>query len=178
MINNKTTLVMLVLIILLLIGCSNKEVNYHNYTYRGESKNWIGEFEVNTTQTFPEIDKKPYHYAELESRFTLTNIDIKPHYDTESEHIFTLTYKGEIEDLLEVQELQYSYEYLSKRSGDTIEKPNDKEIMYKEIIHIKNCEGAQIISTDDVIKVIVEVDGNAETFVLINTDRTLYEIRY
>jgi len=50
MINNKTTLVMLVLIILLLIGCSNKIVEYHNYTYRGESINWIGEFEVSTTQ--------------------------------------------------------------------------------------------------------------------------------
>ncbi len=77
-----------------------------------------------------------------------------------------------------MQELQYSYEYLSKRSGNTIEKPNDKEIIYKEIIYRKNCEGSQIISTDDVIKVTVEVDGKAETFVLINTDRTLYEIRY
>jgi len=159
MINNKTTLVMLVLIILLLIGCSNKIVEYHNYTYRGESTNWIGEFEVSTTQTFKEIDEKP-------------------HYDTESEYIFTLTYKGEIEDLLEVQELQYSYEYLYKRSGDTIEKPNDKEIMYKEIIYRKSSEGIRIISPDDVIKVTVEVDGKAETFLLINPDRTFYEIRY
>jgi len=55
MINNKTTFVMLVLIILLLIGCSNKIVEYHNYTYRGESTNWIGEFKVSTTQTFKEI---------------------------------------------------------------------------------------------------------------------------
>jgi hypothetical protein len=178
MINNKTTLVMLILIILLLIGCANKEVNYHNYTYRGESKNWIGEFEVSTTQTFPKIDKKSYHDTKLESIFTLTDINIKPHYDTESEYIFTLTYKGEIEDLLEVQKLQYSYEYLSKRSGDTIEKPNDNEIMYKEIIYKKNCDGAQLISRDYVIEVIVEVDGKAEIFALINTNRSLYEIKY
>jgi hypothetical protein len=178
MINNKTTLVMLVLIILLLIGCSNKEVKYHNYTYRGESKNWIGEFEVSTTQTFPQIDKKPYHDTELESIFTLTDIDKKPHYDSESEYIFTLTYKGEIEDLLEVQELQYSYEYLYKKSGDTIEKPNDKQITYKEIIYRKNSEDVQIISRDDVIEVTIEVDGKAETFALINTNRSLYKIKY
>jgi hypothetical protein len=150
---------MLALMILLLTGCLNKELIHHNYTYKGESKDWIGGFEVRTTQTFKEIDEKP-------------------HYDTESEYIFTLTYKGEIEDLLEVQELQYSYEYLYKRSGDTIEKPNDKEIMYKEIIYRKSSEGIRIISRDDVIKVTVEVDGKAETFALINENRSLYTIKY
>jgi len=63
-------------------------------------------------------------------------------------------------------------------TNTAIEKPNDKEIMYKEIIYRKSSEGIRIISSDDVIKVTVEVDGKAETFLLINPDRTFYEIRY
>ncbi len=132
-----------ILVLLLTIGCSNKKVTHHNYTFRGQSENWMGEFKVIATETFTKKDVVEY--------------------DSESEEFFTLTYKGDIEQLQSVEEFKYRYEKLYGAGSQSKTGPPEKVMVRRT----KN-KGNAIVRKDEVIKVIVEVDGKTETFELIN----------
>lgn len=96
----KSTLIIIVL--LLFTSCSKKGVKTYRYSFKGEGQNWIGELNVDTIETFNEIEEK------IE---------------------FILTYKGSLNDLTASKKLIYKFEHGSGGGGSgIIENPKEKVI--------------------------------------------------
>jgi len=77
---NKIAITLIALLLLIVTGCSKKEVVNHNYTYKGENEFWNAEYTTNGSVTFEQKDDK---------------LDV----DTESNYVLTVTYKKELSSL-------------------------------------------------------------------------------
>lgn len=75
---------MIILTILAMTGCSNKEVIKHDYTYKGENESWTAEYKVNGAAIFTK-----------ENNVTKCN--------TEDNNVFTASYKNDISELSSVK---------------------------------------------------------------------------
>ena len=85
------------LTVLFLTACSNKEVIDYEYSFTGESENWVAEYYVQGTEVWGEEDN------------TVT-------YSNEDSDTFTLKYKGTLEELASVKTFHYSYKANSRSS--------------------------------------------------------------
>ena len=133
--------------LMLLSACS--ETTENDYKFSGESKQWEAEFFYNGTEIWGE--KK----------------GIKT-YSNEDSHKFVLKYKGSLEELSSLQDLEYSYEtnFSSWNKTQQFTEP-PQTVMFS---NSGDSSGAKV-SEDAVIKVNVKWDDFEESFELHNKSK-------
>jgi hypothetical protein len=140
--------VLLLLILLLLIsGCSDEDVYRHYYDYRGENDSWKAEYIVNAKVTFTE------HKGVLDAQ-------------TESEEIFILTYKGELSDLSSVRLFEYGYESMFGSGTSSSEYTAENPIQTKIFKLRSGGKGGTTSNEDTIYTVTVNMDGAMQSFEL------------
>ncbi|WP_110111811.1 hypothetical protein [Bacillus sp. CGMCC 1.16541] len=135
--------------ILLLTACLEKETTTYEYTLKGESEHWTGEYSVKGTEVWNEKNGRTG-------------------YEHESEDELILTFTGMKEEKKSIKELEYSYETtVGAGSGTTtFESPNENDDII--ITHRGASIGAAKMKEDEVIKITVKWNGQEETFQLQN----------
>lgn len=141
----KIAIILITIIMLFMItGCSNKDVIKHNYTYKGENEFWTAQYKVNSTGTF-------------------TKRDDKLHYEGNSRDTFTVTYKKNISELSSVKHLEISYK--SSVGSGSIGQNSPRKKTYTMT---SSGTGGAIDDKDEVIKVTINLDGKIQTIELKN----------
>lgn len=138
----KVTGVFIVLILLIITGCSNKEVINHNYIYKGENELWSAEYRVNGTGTFTEENGK-----------------IK--YESNSNNILIVTYKKELSQLSSLKHMEISYAS-SAGGGKITEDYTDGPPKEKTYTIKSGGNGVAIENKDEVINVTINLDGKIQ----------------
>jgi hypothetical protein len=135
--------------LLIVTGCSNKEVIKHNYTYKGENELWTAEYKVNGIGKFTKKDG-------------ITD------YKSNSDEVLTITYKKELSEIASVKHLEISYE--SSAGGGTLTNNYDKNnpLSQKTYTLKSSCVGGAIETKDEIIKVNINLDGKTQTIELKN----------
>jgi hypothetical protein len=138
-------IITLLFTIMLLTACS--ETTNNDYIFSGESESWEAEFTYNGTEIWKEKN------------------GIKT-YTNEDRHRFVLKYKGSLEELSSLQELQYSYEtnFSSQNKTEQFTEPLQTVIFS----NTGASNGTAKVSEDEVIKVNVKWDDSEESFELHN----------
>lgn len=136
----------LLLMILLLSACSAKEVTNYKYTFIGEGEFWQAEYVYEGTETWGEEDGRTIYINEVSD-------------------VFRLTYKGSIEEIQAIEQLEFSYD-TSTGSGSSIrefaEPPRDITFTITS-----GGTGAKITEEEN-IQVNVKWDDFNESFELTN----------
>ncbi len=145
----KMILILISLTLLIFSACTNKEVIKHDYTYTGESENWVAEYKVDGKGIFTEKDGRTEYECNEETRLTVT-------------------YKKDIEDLSTLKCMKISYES-SAGSGSLTQNPADGDPVSKKTFTLSGGgSGTAIENKDETIKVTIDLDGNIETLELKN----------
>ncbi|MDF2485258.1 MAG: hypothetical protein K0R46_1426 [Herbinix sp.] len=143
----KWMILSLLFILLLLTGCSNKDVVRHYYNYQGENESWKAEYIVNAKVTF------------TENKGVLS-------VDSESEEIFILTYQGELSDLSSVRLFEFGYES-PVEAGNRSEEYTTEHPIDTKIFKIRSGgKGGALPNEDTVYTVTVNMDGVKQSFEL------------
>ena len=126
---------------------NNAETTEHNYQFIGESEHWEAEYSYKGTELWEEDEGKTA-------------------YSKKDNYVLTLKYKGSLEELSSMKNLEYSYE-TTISSGNKREAYPDppSEKVFKTSGSSVN--GA-MVGKDEVIKVNVKWDGFEESFELHN----------
>ncbi|MDF2905788.1 MAG: hypothetical protein K0R34_1109 [Herbinix sp.] len=143
----KTFLLPFLVILLLLSGCSNKDIERHYYDYQGENESWKAEYIVNATVIF-------------------TDNNGFLHVDSESEEIFILTYKGELSDLSSVRLFEYGYKSPTEGGESSGEYSADNPINTKTFKLRSGSKNGALPNEDTVYTVTVNMDGVKQSFEL------------
>lgn len=139
----------LLLGMLFLMACSNKDVTEYDYTYRGGNELWKAEYHVDCIVTFTEKDGK------LDG-------------ESNSEELLTVTYQGELSDLTSVRHFELSYETANSSSKNITDYGDGEGITSKTFKLNSGGRNCALPLEDDIIKVTVNTDGKAQTFELVN----------
>ena len=145
----KVVAIIVIVILMLITACSNKEVIKHNYTYRGENEFWLAEYKVNGTGIF-------------------TKKNDKTEYESNSEKILTVSYKKDLSELSAVRHLQIFYE--SSASGGEINTYFDDPPDKKSYTINSSGEGGAIEKKDEIITVRISLDDNMQIIELKNIE--------
>jgi len=145
----KVVAIIVIVILMLITACSNKEVIKHNYTYRGENEFWLAEYKVNGTGIFTEKNDKT-------------------EYESNSEKILTVSYKKDLSELSAVRHLQIFYE--SSASGGETNTYFDDSPDEKTYTINSSGEGGAIENKDEIITVRISLDDNMQTIELRNIE--------
>ena len=133
--------------ILMIVGCSNKEVINHNYVYKGENEFWNAELKLNGIGVFTE--KK-----------NITS------YESNCDKILTVTYKKELSELPSIKRLEISYKS-SVGAGKLTEDYDDWHVLEDKTYTLKSSsKNGAIENKNEVIEVVINIDGNIETIQL------------
>lgn len=137
------------IMLLTITGCSNKQVNNINYTFKGENEFWTAEYQVKGTGTF---SKK---FGEII-------------FDSDLNKTLIVTYNKDISQLSSVKRLEISY-------GDTVLKGKPLIEDYKNNSHARktyilksHTTGSAIETGNDIIKVTINIDNQIQTIELKN----------
>ncbi|MFC4558207.1 hypothetical protein ACFO3D_08275 [Virgibacillus kekensis] len=130
------------------IGQGAKDVYNYEHLFKGESDNWRAEYHVNAEQVFYEEDD------------TLKGA-------SESEEVFKLIYKGSLDELAEVNQLEWKYETVAGGGGGT--RDFGEHFPDTKVFTQYSGGNGAIEPGDQEIKVSVQWDGNTEEFTLTNT---------
>jgi hypothetical protein len=144
----KTINILIIMLLLIITGCTKREDIDHNYVYKGENEFWSAEYRVNGTSTFTEKNGKT-------------------EYDSNANNVFTITYKKEISQLSAVKHMEILYK--SSVAGGKI-TVNDGEAKEKSYTTKSGGTGGAIENKDEVIKVTINLDGKLETIELKNVN--------
>lgn len=139
---------MIILTMLVITGCSNKEVIKHDYTYKGENESWTAEYKVNGETTF--IEKN-----------NVTKCD------NEANKVLTVTYKNDISELSSVKNIEISYKS-SASAGNISSNYDDEDSVKKTYTMQSSSKNGAIEKQDEVIEVTINIDGNIEVLELKN----------
>ncbi|MFV8830330.1 hypothetical protein [Alkalihalobacterium sp. APHAB7] len=137
------------IMIMILAGCSNEEVTNYEYTFIGEGEFWEAEY----------IYEGAEIWGEEEGVTTYSN---------EANYEFRITYKGSVEDIQSIENLEFFYDARAKggsRSREFDEPPNDITFSTSG-----SSTGAKV-QEEEVIKVNVKWDDFEESFELINREK-------
>lgn len=140
--------ILIIILLFIIVGCSNQKVIRHNYTYKGENELWTAEYKVNGTGIFTEKDNKTS-------------------YESSSNDILTVTYKNDISELSSVKHLEISYRS-SAGGGGITEDYNEGSTAEKTYTIKSGGTGGAIENKDEIIKVIINLDGKIQTIELKN----------
>lgn len=146
----KISCIVIALLILIISGCTNKEIIRHDYVYKGENESWSAELKVNGTGVFTEKDGRTK-------------------YDSSDERVFTVTYKKDLSHLSSVKHLEISYGS-SAGAGKLGEDFKDGPPNEKTYVLKSGSKGGAIENKDEVIKVTVNLDGKIEKIELRNVE--------
>ncbi|MED4123790.1 hypothetical protein P4641_07325 [Halalkalibacterium halodurans] len=142
----KKIVVLMVVMMVLLIGCSNEEVTNYEYTFTGEGTYWQAEYVYEGTETREKED----------GRTTYANEDSDE---------MRLTYKGSLDEIESIEKLEFSY-VTSVGSGGGVREfdapPNDLTFTLSG-----GSTGAKV-KKDEIIQVVVTWDDFEESFELTN----------
>ncbi|WP_156289804.1 hypothetical protein [Oceanobacillus salinisoli] len=131
----------------LISACSNnEEVTEHSYLFTGEGHVWSAELRY-----------------EAEERWGKDADDINT-YSSEDDYNFTLTYKGDLDDLASMKQLDY--EFKEPTGGGSSSLTFDEPVSVKEFTSRGGGTGA-ILREDMVVSVEVRWDDNEESFELV-----------
>jgi len=145
----KIVSILILVMIVVISGRSNREVSEHHYIYRGEKNLWNAEYKVDATVTFFKIDG-------------VLNVE------TYKERILTVTYKGDISDLSKVKHLIISYN--SSAGGGSLDEEFDSKPPTENIYTLKSSStGTAIENEEETIQVTINIDGEIQTIELTNT---------
>lgn len=142
----------LLLLTLLLVtsGCSNKEIIEHHYTYSGENESWHVEYRVDNIITFTEGNGK---------------LDTT----SEKDKLLTATYKKNLSDLSEVKNLRISYEY--SHGGGSLSENYDEAPPTDTIFTIRSgSTGGVVEIKQESIQVTITMDGKEQILALKSND--------
>ena len=142
--------IIIIMTILVITGCSKKDIIKHNYTFKGENESWTAEYKINGTQTFIKED-------------THTK------FESEAQKELLITYKNDISELSSVKHIEISYKS-TPSSGKIVEDYTDGNQPKKTYKFQSSSKGAAIENQDDIIEVTVNIDGNIEVFELKNEE--------
>jgi len=143
----KTAVVLLLTMLILLSGCSHKETTKYNYLYKGESELWIAECSISGTGTW-----------------TKENNGL--HYDNDIKEVLTLTYKNDVSELSNVQNLKIEYKIGSSGGSLTENHDSSNPLMKKTFTFQSGGNGVSVPLKDTVIKVKVIIDNDEQTLEL------------
>ena len=133
---------LLLMLSLIISGCSNKEIVEHHYTYSGANESWHVEYKVDDIVTFTENNGK---------------------LDTTSkkDNLLTATYKKNLSDLSEVKKLSISYEYSD--GGGSLSENYDEGPPTNTIFTIKSgSTGGAVETEQESIQVTITIDGKEQ----------------
>lgn len=144
-----STLTLIIFTLLIIIGCSNREVIKHNYTYKGENESWVAEYKVDGEEIF-------------------TKDDGKTKYDSNSNETLTVTYKKDKSKLDSLKHIDISYK--SSVSGGQISHDYDDDSVQDKGAYTLNSNSTNgaFEKEDEVIEVTINLDGKIETIKLKN----------
>ena len=129
---------LLIIILLLIIsGCSNKKVINYNYTFKGENSFWTVEYNVN-------------------GKGTPTEKDEKISYEGNASEKLTVTYKKSLSELSSAKHLLISYKSGSSEGNISQYSPREKTYTLEP-----NSSGG-ITEIDKIIKVNINIDGKPQ----------------
>lgn len=143
----KRALLLMILLLLFMTGCANKQVLFHNYTFTGENDLWSANYTVEGSETFVEKDKVT-------------------EYSNMSKKTFTLKYKGELEDLSSVKKLEFAYETSARGETSTLEFDDINQLDKDTFILKTTSVNSVIEKKDETIFVTVTIDGTPQTIEL------------
>lgn len=140
-----TFLIMLILVIL--TGCSKEDVVKQHYTFQGENGSWIGTY-----------------IEDGETVFTEEEGTLKA--ESWSDYNFEIEYKGELSDLKDINYMEISYT-IGQRSGNLVTDYGDNESPSTKTFSIKSGGSSSYsYDNDEVVHVVVNLDGKEENFEL------------
>lgn len=143
--------ILIVVMSLLISGCSNREVNEYHYTYRGENDLWSAECKVDATVEFFKVDNV---------------LNAKSY----KEHILTVTYKNDVSDLSKVKKMIISYN--TSTGGSSLTQEFDDKPPTKNTYTLKSrSTTTSIENKGEIIKVDINIDGQIQTLELTNTNK-------
>jgi hypothetical protein len=138
----------LLLLLGLLTACSNKEeVTEHSYLFQGEGKYWSAELRYEAEEVWGK---------------DADNINT---YENEDNYTFKLTYKGDLDELASMKQLDYKFK-LGPTGGGSISETFDEPVTVKEFTSSGGGSGA-IMGEQMVVDVEVEWDEYEESFTLV-----------
>jgi hypothetical protein len=140
----KVGFILLMIFILSMISCSNKDVIKHNYYFKGESELWDAYYQEKSVETFTEKNGRLV-------------------YDSDTEATFTAVYKYGLSDLKEVKKIEIGYDAGSFSSS--LSSEYGEEGPYSKAFVMSSSSGF-VSNENGTIKVTIRVDGNTETFEL------------
>lgn len=141
----KALIALMLVMILPIIGCSNKDVIKHKYVFRGENEFWIAEYNVDAVETFIETDG-----------FT--------EYESYADRVLTMTYRKELSELPPVKKLVISYK--GSVSGGEYTEEFSEDTPFKKTYVLASRSNGAIAYKEDVIEVNIIMDGNVQTIKL------------
>lgn len=143
--------ILLAIMILILTGCSSKEVTEHNYTFKGENELWTAEYKVDGTDSWSKVDGKL-------------------HYESEATKVLAVTYKRDISELSAVKYLEISYETGTSGGKLTENYDSNNPLSKKTFTFRSEGKGESIPNKDDIMNVTINIDGNLQTIELKNVN--------
>lgn len=140
-------IIFIILILLIVTGCSNKDVKKHHYIFKGENDNWTIVYEVNANETFFKKDG------------TL-------HYKNKSNATFTATCKKDSSDLASKKNIEISYK--NSVGGGKLNEEIDQANPQKTFSMQTSSTGGALVNEDELIEVNINIDGDVQTIELKN----------
>lgn len=138
--------ILMIFILLMITGCTNKNVVKHEYTFKGESKSWIAEYKISGEEIFGEKNKR---------------VD----YTSRCDKLLTVTYKNDLSELDSIKHIEISYK--SSSSEGKISEDYDDDIRPSQTYTNKSSSGnGSIENKEETINVTINIDGNVETIKL------------
>lgn len=137
--------------LLTITGCSNKQVDNIDYTFKGENEFWTAEYQVKGIGTFSK-------------KFGQIN------FDSDLNKTLTVTYTKDISQLSSVKHIEISYEDItSPLKGKTlIEDYKNDSHARKTYILKSHTTGSAIEAGNSIIKVTINIDKQIQTIELKN----------
>lgn len=139
-------IIFIALIILMLSGCSSKDVDRYDYIFKGENELWYAELRINGYIEF------------VEDEGTLK-------VDSYHEQDFITTYKKDLSDLSTIKHIEVGYD--GGVSGGKMIHDNPDGTLNTKTFTMKSSSNGATIREDEIVKVTINVDGEIQTFDLV-----------
>ncbi len=143
----RVTLLIIIILAVILTGCTKDDVVKQYYTFQGENDSWIGTYIEDGETVFTEEE------GTLKS-------------ESWSDYYFEIEYKGELSDLEDVKHMEISYT-IGQRSGNRVTDYGDNDSISTKTFSMKSGGSSSYsYAKDEVVQVVVNLDGMEENFVL------------
>lgn len=141
---------LILMTILVISGCSNREIIEHHYTYQGENDLWNAEYKVDSAVT---VSK---HRGKISSA-------------SNRDSVMTISYKKELSDLKKIKDMIISYEYAGGSRAQSYHYDEGASPSHNKFILKSSDTGSVIENEGESTSVTIDIDGEIQTIELTNT---------